>query len=111
MLGKTIPSLVMSAFIVGFSGFSVHLQVMAATDDSGLSLKPYILGKCLHGIIAAVITYAVLIIADARPIFSQGPYPLSQSFAVSASGLIIAMVTLLVFIGLIYRCFKKRALH
>ena len=103
-----MKKLVMSAFIIGFSGLTVHLQVIAATANSGLSLKPYILGKCLHGIIAAVITYVVLIIADVRPIFSQNPYPLSQSFAVSASGLIIAMVTLVVFTGLICRCYKKK---
>ena len=106
-----MTKLVMSAFIVGFSGFTVHLQVMASTADSGLSLKPYILGKFLHGIISAVITYVVLLLADIRPIFSQGPYPLSQSFVISSSGLIVTTVTLLIFTVVIYRRFKKRVLH
>ena len=102
-----MKKLAMSAFIVGFSGFTVHLQVIAATADCGLSLKPYILGKCLHGIISAVITYGVLLLSDIRPIFSQGPYPLSQSFVVSSSGLIITTVTLLIFTVMIYRRLKK----
>ncbi len=52
--------LVLTSAIVGFSGFSVHAQVMGVTASSGLSLKPYIIGKILHGIIAAFYTWAAL---------------------------------------------------
>lgn len=48
--------LVLSAFVVGFAGICVHLQVMAIVKKQGLSLLPYILGKLLHGTIAALYT-------------------------------------------------------
>ncbi len=77
--------LILSSLIVGFSGLCVHLQVMAVTAGSGLSLKPYILGKCLHAITAAVITAAVLWISS--PYLTVNTYSkggLSSSFAMSA---------------------------
>ena len=46
--------LTMSAFTVGFAGLCVHLQVIAVCAGHGLSLKPYILGKILHGLLSSV---------------------------------------------------------
>lgn len=77
--------LVLSSLIVGFSGFCVHLQVMAVTAGAGLSLKPYLLGKCLHAITAAVITAAAVWIWS--PYLSVGTFKspvLSSAFAMSA---------------------------
>lgn len=48
--------LILTSLIVGFAGLSVHAQVMAVISKYGLSLKPYLLGKLLHGIIAALYT-------------------------------------------------------
>lgn len=45
--------LVLTAFIVGFAGLSVHMQVIAVIARYRLSLVPYFVGKLLHGIIAA----------------------------------------------------------
>ena len=57
----TLPqSLVMSSFAVGFAGLCVHMQVMAVTAKYGLSLKPYILGKLLHGTLSAALTALML---------------------------------------------------
>lgn len=87
--------LVLSSLIVGFSGLCVHLQVMSVTAGSGLSLKPYILGKCLHAITAAVITAAVLWIAS--PYLTVNTYSkgvLSPSFAMSAILCIVAVVVI-----------------
>ena len=84
--------LILSSLIVGFSGLCVHLQVMAVTAGSGLSLKPYIIGKCLHAITAAVITAAVVWIA--LPYLSvstfEGPV-LSPAFAMSVLFCTIAL--------------------
>lgn len=52
--------LVMTAFIVGFAGLSVHAQVVAVIAKYGFSLVPYFVGKLLHGLIAAVYTYIYL---------------------------------------------------
>ncbi|MBO5060170.1 MAG: hypothetical protein J6C82_04580 [Clostridia bacterium] len=48
--------LVMSAFVVGFAGLCVHLQVIAIVSKQGLSLIPYFFGKLLHGTLAALYT-------------------------------------------------------
>lgn len=51
--------LVLSSWIVGFAGFSVHLQVMAVVARYRLSLVPYIIGKLLHGIISILYSYVI----------------------------------------------------
>lgn len=48
--------LIMSAFCAGFAGLCVHLQVMGTVAGRGLSLKPYISGKCLHAILSGLFT-------------------------------------------------------
>ena len=52
--------LTMSAFTVGFAGLCVHLQVIAVCAGHGLSLKPYVFGKILHGVLSAVYTLTAL---------------------------------------------------
>ncbi len=93
--------LVLTSLIVGFSGLGVHLQVMSVTAGSGLSLKPYILGKCLHSITAAVITAAVLFIIPSysRSVSVIKPV-MSASFASSAIiiGLSIVLILLVTFV-------------
>lgn len=93
--------LVITSFILGFSGLSVHLQVMAVTAQSGLSLKPYILGKCLHGIISAIVTFTV-IVSQKVCFFADIPI-LSFSCFTSASIIIATVLLLLLFISLIKR--------
>jgi len=48
------------AIILGFGGLSVHMQVASIISATDLSLKPYLLGKTLHGIFAGTLTYIVL---------------------------------------------------
>jgi len=48
------------ATILGFGGISVHMQVASIISHTDLSLKPYLLGKTLHGIFAGLITYCIL---------------------------------------------------
>lgn len=52
--------IIASSFSVGFAGLCVHIQVMAVTSRYGLSLKPYVIGKFLHGAFSAVLTYILL---------------------------------------------------
>jgi hypothetical protein len=47
----------MAAFMLGWAGLSVHCQVLSFVSGSGLSARTYILGKLLHGVLAAVFTY------------------------------------------------------
>ena len=58
---KTISiTIIICAFLSGFGGISVMLQVLSITSKSNISIKPYIIGKILHGIIAAFYTYLIL---------------------------------------------------
>jgi len=85
----TAQKLIITAFIVGFAGLSVHIQVMAATVKYELSLLPYIIGKIIHGAIAALYTFIYLSI---NPITSAVfMVSLDKSFSASAaySGVVV----------------------
>lgn len=50
-------NIIITAFLLGLGGFSIFLQVFSITSKSDLSIKPYIIGKLLHGTIAAFYTF------------------------------------------------------
>ncbi len=52
-------SIIICAFILGFGGISVILQVYSFTSKTDISIKPYILGKFSQGIISALLTFLV----------------------------------------------------
>lgn len=52
--------IILSAFLLGFGGFSVVFQVYSIISKSDLSIKPYIVGKILHGFISAFYTIILL---------------------------------------------------
>ena len=52
--------IIITAFLLGFGGISVMLQVFSIVAKTDLSMKSYVLGKLLHGIIAAFYTFVVI---------------------------------------------------
>ena len=54
---KLSINIIITAFLLGFGGISVLLQVLSITSKSDLSIKPYIYGKVLQGILAALYVY------------------------------------------------------
>jgi len=50
-------NIIICAFLLGFGGISILLQVLSITSKSDISIKPYIIGKFLQGTIAAFYTY------------------------------------------------------
>ncbi len=50
-------NLIFTAFLLGFGGISILLQVWSITSKTDLSIKPYVFGKLLHGLLAAFYTY------------------------------------------------------
>ena len=48
------------AFLLGFGGISIMLQVLSIISKSDISIKPYLLGKLLHGTIAAFYTFLII---------------------------------------------------
>lgn len=53
-------NIIITSFLLGFGGFSVLLQVLSIISKAKIPAKPYIIGKMLHGIFAALYTYAFL---------------------------------------------------
>ncbi|HHX67937.1 MAG TPA: sporulation integral membrane protein YlbJ, partial [Gallicola sp.] len=60
---KTITlteKLIITSIILGWGGLSVHLQVISILSKTDLSIKIYIIGKLLHGLISGMYTFALL---------------------------------------------------
>ena len=53
-------NIVLCAFLLGFGGFSVLLQVFSIVAKTDLSMKKYFWGKLLQGIIASIYTFLAL---------------------------------------------------
>lgn len=53
-------NIIICAFLLGFGGISVALQVLSITSKNGISIKPYLIGKFLQGCFAAFYTYLFL---------------------------------------------------
>lgn len=60
-------NMILSSFLLGTGGISVFLQVLSITSKTDLSIKPYIIGKILHGFLAAFYTF---IFIQIFPIFN-----------------------------------------
>lgn len=54
---KISVNIIISAFLLGFGGISVLLQVLGIISKTDISIKPYIIGKIMQGIFASVYTY------------------------------------------------------
>ena len=54
---KLSINIILSAFLLGCGGISILLQVWSITSKTDLSIKPYIIGKILHGTFAAFYTF------------------------------------------------------
>lgn len=52
--------IIICAFLLGFAGFSIFLQIFSIAAKNNLSMKPYFLGKTMQGIIAAFYTFVIL---------------------------------------------------
>lgn len=94
-----VKKMIMSAFVVGFAGISVLVQVMAVVSKHGLSLKPYILGKLLHGGISALLMWGVLRFLPKLETFKEvslgGGFAMGSLYTVFAVFLILLIVILL----------------
>ena len=65
-LKKISINIIIIAFLLGFGGISVMLQVWSIVSKTDLSIKPYILGKLLHGLFAA---FYVFVFMNCLPFF------------------------------------------
>ena len=59
---KLSINIIFSSFLLGFGGISILLQVLSITSKTDLSIKPYLYGKFLHGLLSALYTYVFIIV-------------------------------------------------
>ncbi len=52
--------IIASAFLLGFAGFSIFLQIFSIASKNNLSMKTYLIGKILQGCFAALYTTIIL---------------------------------------------------
>lgn len=107
-------TITLTSFLLGFGGLSVLLQVLSITSKSDISIKPYIIGKFLHGLIAAILTYALIHIfpifnLDFVPIFSQNVNKLPTYFSHYYN--IFILILIFAFTTFILMNIKKRKLY
>ena len=68
-------AIVLCALLLGWSGLSVHLQIMSVCSGRGISFKPYFIAKSAQGMISAAITFlAVRFLYPALHIGSIGTF-------------------------------------
>ena len=56
----TLPCILTCSFLLGFGGLSVLLQVFSIISKSKISIKPYLYGKILHGVLSVIITFILI---------------------------------------------------
>jgi hypothetical protein len=101
-----VPQLVVTSFIIGWAGLSVHSQVYSIIGKAGISLKPYILGKFLQGLIAAIYTFIGLQLDFVKSLINQPVLGASQTFShIQWQNVLLTSGKYLVFVLLIYVLF------
>ncbi len=100
--------IIISSWVCAFAGISVHLQVMGVVSRSGLSLKPYLAGKFLHGFFSLLYTYIALkFIPITQTVFTytHNTQKLSAGFCIGALYVSVCILTViaLIIMSLIYR--------
>ncbi|MBR4261251.1 MAG: sporulation integral membrane protein YlbJ [Clostridia bacterium] len=52
--------IISAAFLLGFAGLSIFLQIFSIASKNNLSMKPYLIGKILQGCFAGIYTAIIL---------------------------------------------------
>ena len=95
--GCTRRQIVKVAFLLGFSGVSVHFQVMAAARHINLKLHRLVLGRILHGALSAGITAAAERLFPRTVAASVNPPSAAASGSPAASAALIFLCVVLLF--------------
>lgn len=101
------------SLIIGWAGFSVHTQVMSIVSSSDISVKPYIIGKSIQGIISAVYTYIGITLFNKSLMLESTVFSnISEKYALGWGNIcitsvqnIIVLSSIIIIISLLYTCF------
>ncbi|MBQ8636575.1 MAG: hypothetical protein IJ423_01085 [Clostridia bacterium] len=89
----TGTKLILSSAAAGFAGFCVHLQVMSVAAGKKVSLVPYIAGKVMHAILAAIYTAILLrFFPVTATVFARGDSLSGAFFAASVFTVLCAFI-------------------
>lgn len=104
--------IILCAFLLGFGGFSILLQVLSIISKSDLSIRPYFIGKFIQGIFASFYTYLAIryipfFNLDIEPVFSSGSIDTTSNFNISP----IFYVIIFIIFGLLFYKFKNTYLN
>ncbi|MGE5329580.1 MAG: nucleoside recognition domain-containing protein [Deltaproteobacteria bacterium] len=108
--------IIIASLILGWGGLSVHAQVASIISKSGISIKPYLLGKLLQGIFCAIYTGILLQMSgqlpqQELPVFGRIEYTpayLSCSYFLASITTCISITMLILLISLSLRCKGKK---
>lgn len=100
-------NIILCSFILGFGGLSVLLQVFSIISKTDLSIKTYIKGKFLHGILASIYTYIALRIFPTLNLDIQETSNLISSTLKDPTSHLFNLFTILIFILFIIYILKK----
>ncbi|MBQ7976331.1 MAG: sporulation protein [Clostridia bacterium] len=107
--GIPLPlKLISSSVVTGFAGLSVHMQVMAVTAKYGLSVKPYIFGKILHGLLSGAITFLLLRFTGSVTVASPAAQSIHGAFVLASAYTVICILAIGVMLLLLKAQKKKR---
>ncbi len=73
-------NIILCSFLLGFGGISVLFQVSSIVAKSDISIKPYIIGKLLHGFIASFYTFLILKYTDIFNLDFNSSFNLNSNF-------------------------------
>ncbi len=87
LAASTLPpetAFLLTAFLSGFAGLSVCLQLFSVTEGTDLRILPYVLAKTAHGVLNAV--FAALYLALRRPEFTPAHGVFAAAGATGGAG-------------------------
>ncbi|HHX18401.1 MAG TPA: sporulation integral membrane protein YlbJ [Clostridium sp.] len=114
-----IQQLISVSLIMGWAGISVHFQIYSMISKTDINMKPYLFGKLLQGIFAAIYTFIGVKFINLYPSLSlpvfnfiHSSHTLSwhQYFVISLYNILISIsiFILMSFVILFFNLFKKR---
>ena len=106
-LGTPYLSAALTAFAVGWSGFSVHCQVLSVCDGRGFRMRRYFLCKLLHGALTAA---GFLLVLHGFPSLATPPAQSAEAFALFPAAPVITVLFLLL-LPLLFMRNTKKARH
>lgn len=111
---------IITSFILGFSGFSVHAQVASILAQTDIRFKPFFYARFLHGAAASIVTLVIWKpvygrlsdeqLSNAVPVFSFGSESMWNEilYWLKSAGPLITIISLTIYILLYSRRMLKK---